>query len=761
MENQKNIYDTETEEQEIKLTDYLNIITRYKWLVSLIFIVVVVAVLIYTARAPRIYQATSKILIEDNMSSDLLFNSYSKQASTINNYIHILKSRPVRRLTFQILQTYPRFETFPVAGLSENEAVGYIGGRISADTERETDLLFINCQSTNPGEASAMANAAAEALKQQDTNYARTEFRNTREFLSLQLEEQERKLRNAEEDLRLYKIEQGISELSEETTQLIEQSSQLSAMLSDAETELNVANNHLDFLKNELTTQDSLLLDVNSILTSPLLDQLKKEIVTTQAQYVNFLTKTEYTEDHPELVSMKNAIDSAKEKLNEEIKRILTVKSGSSDPLIYRSKLIEQISTAQIDQNLKESKVNSLKKAVEKYNEQMTILPDTEVELARLERNYRINEKIYSMLMDKFENAKIVEKSKIGIIRIVEEALTPGNPIKPNKRMNLIIALVLGAGLGIGAAFLLQSLDSKIRTFDDVRKNVALPILGTIPFITVSDEDLDNLETLIPKSTKEEKQKLLTIQEQMTAKLITSYAPKSSVSEAFRILRTNLISKRKTTESLSILITSSGPKEGKSTIISNLSTTLAQMEAKVILVDLDLRRPMQHKIFNLKKEEGVTEYLMSDDEDPFKNIKKSKVKNLDILTSGIIPPNPSELLASEKMNRTINKLKEKYDYVLLDSPPVIAVTDSMVLARKVDILTLAVRVTQADKKVIRRTKELLDNIDVKISGAVINGIKPHSYYSSYEYNYYYYYYYGDEKEKKTKPEVLREDQSVS
>ncbi|MCD6177151.1 MAG: hypothetical protein J7K29_04865, partial [Candidatus Cloacimonetes bacterium] len=214
-------------------------------------------------------------------------------------------------------------------------------------------------------EAKEAANATANALMQQDTNYARIEFKNAREFLANQLDEHDRRLRSAEEELRIYKIEHGVSMLSEETQKLIEQSSDLTATLSEAETELNVANNHLKFLKEELTAQDESLADVNTVLSSPLLEQLKLETVALQTQYINFLTKSEYSADHPELVALKKSIESAKIKLNEEIQRILQVKSGSADPLMFRSSLIEKISTAQIEQNIKSSKVISLREVVE------------------------------------------------------------------------------------------------------------------------------------------------------------------------------------------------------------------------------------------------------------------------------------------------------------------------------------------------------------------------------------------------------------
>ncbi|MBN2461000.1 MAG: polysaccharide biosynthesis tyrosine autokinase [Candidatus Cloacimonetes bacterium] len=748
------------EEQEIRLGDYLHTINRFKWLVILIFLFIFGSSFITTARAPRIYKATSKVLVEDRMTSNLLFTTFSNKKSSINNNMHIIRSNPVLKIANQLLQRYPEYDQFPIS--RNSNPVSYLKSRMAVGTERDTDIIIISFESVSPLETQAAANTIAQALIQQDTDYARIEFRTTREFLANQLEEEDRRLRASEEDLRTYKIEMGISSLSEETQELIEQASQIEALLNDAQIELQVANNHLDFLQNELSAQDEILADVNSVLTSPLLEKLKNEIVENQTRYASLLTKSEYSPNHPELVSLSKTIESAKRNLNSEIQRIISVKAGSSDPLQYRANLIEKISTSKMDQNIYESKVASLQAAVEQYNRKMAILPDTEVELARLERNYAINEKIFTMLKEKYADAQIVEKSKIGNIRIVEEAQLPSNPIKPNKKRNMVIALVLGIGLGVGAALLMHSLDPKITTFDDVRRYVALPILGSIPYITISDSELEEIDKILHHDKNANKEKLNFFRQQIEARLITNYAPKSSASEAFRILRTNILAQKKPGESLSILITSAGPKEGKTTIHSNLAIALAQMGAKTILVDLDLRRPMVHTLFDFNKETGISDYLIDPDIDLEQVIKRSRIPNLDIITSGYIPPNPSELLASPRMDNALMRLKENYDYILLDSPPVIAVTDTMVLASKTDVLTLVVRIRKADKMVIKRAKELLDNIKINIAGAIINGIHPQKYYSSYEYNYYYYYYYGKKEDKRGfLSKLLRKNKSVS
>jgi tyrosine-protein kinase Etk/Wzc len=746
-QNYQEMYD----EQEIKLSDYIHIIQRFKWLSLSIFLIVCIGAFVYTYRAPRIYKATSKILLEDNKSTNLLFSPISNQATSINNNIQIIQSTPVMKIAHEIMQNDDAYPAFPINGTPEEPVnpIGYLKDRVTIDNERETDILAISYESTNPREAMAMANATAYALIQDDTDNARTEFRRTREFLENQLDEKERLLRLAEEDLRIYKIDNKISLLSEETIKLIEQSSDLEKLLAEAQTEYEVSSNHLAFLKKELVKQDTMLADVNAILTTPLLEKLRQEIVQNQTRYVNLLTKSDYPPDHPELVNLNRSIESAKKQLNAEIQRVTLVKAGSSDPLAYRSDLIAKISQAQIEENLAESKVTSLEEAVDDYNRRMAVLPDTEIQLARLERNYRINEKIYSMLMEKFEDAKIAEKSKIGNVRIIEEAGMPDKPIKPNKKMNYLIGIVLGLGLGIGAALLIHSLDTKLRTFDDVKQHVMMKVLGTIPFVHVFDADIETIEKqLKDESDPNEKILIKDHLQHVQSRLISSYAPKASASEAFRTLRTSIVAARKSEGPQTILVTSSGPGEGKSTILSNLAITLAQMDARVIEVDLDLRRPVVHTFFGLNKENGISDFLMDKKQDLKPLIRKTSIKNLDVITSGMIPPNPSELLSSSRLDEMISILKKHYDYILMDAPPVIAVTDSLILSNKVDIRALVIRINQADKAAVKRAKELLDNINIEIDGCVVNGVFPQKYYSASEYYYYYYYYYYHEGSKK-------------
>ncbi len=591
------------EESDLKITDYINILLRYKWIIIFSFLIVVAFTKYQVSQMPRIYSSSSKILLEDTSNARFIFGTETSRInSSLNNNIEILKSRPVMKITLDILKEEEDFNQLPLSRSSD--PVSRLKYGIQVSSQRDTDILTISFESTSPLECQAVTDAAALALMEQNTNYARLELRNTREFLSEQLEESERRLRISEEDLRIYKIENGISVLSTETQNLIGRAASLETMLSGSEIDLQVNEKHLEYLNTELSRQDTLLLDINTVLTSPLLNKLRSEIVDNQTRYVRLLTKPEYTETHPELLALKEKIDNGKLSLSKEIENVISEESATQDPLAFRASLINDISTTKLGIYILQSKIESLKQATSVYNSKLSILPDTEIQLARLDRTNSINEETYSMLVSKYEDSKIAERSKIGNVRILEKAQLPAFPIKPDVKKKMMTAALIGLAIGIGLALILNSLDPKIRTFEDVRRNVKLPVAGTIPHIYVHDNDLDIIETELEQATENERPELETLLHQIEGRLISNYAPKSSTSEAFRILRTNIVSKKQTGKALSLIITSSGPKEGKSTIIANLAISLGQLGDKVILVDLDLRRPMIHNLFNFDKRTG-------------------------------------------------------------------------------------------------------------------------------------------------------------
>jgi len=291
-------------QDEIKLSDYLRIILQYRYLVILVFTLVLVATIFYTARQPKIYSASARILLEDAKSnSDLMFLATPGVGkNSLNNQIELIRSKPIMSLAWDIMKKYPDWDTFP-ANASANPA-GTLG-RMKVESKRETDILTISFESTNQTEAMAAGNSISEAIQQQNTQYARLEFTTIREFLETQLDAISRRLQSSENDLREFKNLNKLTELTAETAKLIEQSSEVEAQYEAALTEQAVNAKSLDMLNRQLREQDSLLVDVNNILKAPYINELRKQIVETNTLITKLVTKNEYPMEHPQILLLR------------------------------------------------------------------------------------------------------------------------------------------------------------------------------------------------------------------------------------------------------------------------------------------------------------------------------------------------------------------------------------------------------------------------------------------------------------------------
>ena len=284
MENNYNTNQmNDNQEQEISLMDYLKIILNYRWLVTGIFFFVMVVTIIYTLNSPKIYEASSKVILEDKSpSQDFMLFSQGLSKTSINNTIEIIKSRPVVNLAYQLIQKYPDYDLFPIMKNQNEEffdPINSIINNVKVETKRETDILTVSFESTSPSEAMIIVNSLSEALMQQNTQNARAEFTNIREFLESQLDAITRRLQNSEEDLRNYKIETGVFQLTQETVQMIEKASEANANLQAAQAEYEIAQINLDFLQKDLATQDTLLSDVSLTFSTPYIEQLQQELL--------------------------------------------------------------------------------------------------------------------------------------------------------------------------------------------------------------------------------------------------------------------------------------------------------------------------------------------------------------------------------------------------------------------------------------------------------------------------------------------------
>ncbi|MDY0318680.1 MAG: Wzz/FepE/Etk N-terminal domain-containing protein, partial [Candidatus Cloacimonadaceae bacterium] len=362
-------------QDEIKLSDYMRIILQYRYLIVLVFVVTMAGTIFYTARQPKIYAASSRILLEDqnNNTGLMLLSTPGMGKNSINNQIELIKSKPTLALAWEIMKKYPDWDLFPMASLASPSA-GL--GKVKVESKRETDLLTISIESTSPVEAQAAVNAIAEAIQQQNTQFARLEFTTIREFLETQLDAISRRLQASENDLREFKNLNRLTELSAETSKLIEQSSELEAELENSLTDMAVKAKSVDLLTQQLINQDSLLVNIDNMIKTPYISELRKQVVETQALITKLITKNEYPLDHPQILLLNRELQNTRETLDRETRKLVNV-SISADPLSTRGDLVNRLIQSNVDLELARTRVNGLEQTKEMYEQRIISLPNT------------------------------------------------------------------------------------------------------------------------------------------------------------------------------------------------------------------------------------------------------------------------------------------------------------------------------------------------------------------------------------------------
>ena len=352
--------------------------------------------------------------------------------------------------------------------------------------------------------------------------------------------------------------------------------------------------------------------------------------------------------------------------------------------------------------------------------------PADALRLGQLQNELSQTKNSYANILRSYEELRLTEVQSVDSIVVVEKARIPGAAISPRPLVNTLLAAIVGAMLALGIVFLIEYLDDRIKTPQDLLSILNTPILGTI--------------ARLPQQGKRRQQDTQTNRQ---TSLITSLEPRHPVTEAYRSLRTNLQFSSVDETLRSLLVTSATPGEGKTTTAANLAVVFAQAGHSVILVDADIRKPQQHKIFDLPKSPGITEALVSNNTPTSFFLRETQVPNLRILTSGKDAPNPAELLGSNRMKQLLQELQQEADFLVVDAPPLLAVTDAQVLANTADGVLLVVNTEKTPRAMVARGAEAILRANGRILGVVLNRLA-----NSARGYYYYYdsyaYYYNDE-----------------
>jgi capsular exopolysaccharide synthesis family protein len=724
------------ENQSSTLKDYLILFSANLKPVLAIMIASLIISILYAVTAPNLFRTSTSLKVSlpgGNILQSPLIPEIGDYRSDrfIANEIEILKSNNLReRIAKTLLDTLIKSndpESFYLL-LTDNfgedkkpasvpEIAGALGSAVQIEQKRGLDIIDISVESHVPKEAALIANIYANEYLLYNLEVSRDQLTFVREFLADQRKEKKEQLNEAEEILRSYQERGGIIALDQQAQTLIQQLAQFEAQKNATQIELEASSEILKQYKKELSLQDPKLADYLASATSETyIKALQDEIAELQIRRDLAMAKSDLKTDFTEqLKDYDNKITELKSKLDAKIK-VLKAGIFASSPEEVKN-LSQKIIEEEIKNGSLRTTLAELNSVVKRYDERFNRLPKTSIELARFERNRESLEKLYTLVEEKYQEAVINEQSQPGNVLIIDDARTPYGPAKPNRILIVIVGLLIGVGLAFAYVFLKNYFDNTVKTPEDIQKK-NMNVLAWIPRV---DE--------------------LALKETSRTDFVILNRPDSVPSESFRALRTRIQFSRPDKESLkTIVITSPAPQEGKTFITINLAGSFAQANKNVLLVDCDLRKPRVHRVFDAKKEPGLIDYLVGE-KTLEEVIQKSELKNFSFITSGTIPPNPAEMLDSKQMDAFLSLVRESYDYVIIDSPPIIAVTDAEILAKKVDGTVLVVSSEISEYQMMERAKQLIEHDNSTLIGTVLNNFDTRSAYGSY-YKYKYYYYYA-------------------
>jgi len=729
----------QVEEDQIDLRKYFRILRKRLWHILLITLIVLGAVTFYTLRLPRIYKATATVQIETRAPrvlgreveeiSELGTGSYWTNKEYYETQYKVIKSRDVASRVVKKLKLnsdmeflYPlemmKDSSFRGKTVSVKDAAKRLQAMVLVEPVKDSRLVQISIEHPNPSKAQLLANEIAEEYIDYNLEVVLESTINAVNWLSNQMDTLQDELEGAEKNLYDFKNTENILSVSLEDRQNylaneIQKISEGMAEIKMKRIELTAKKKQME----TITTDDPLSMPITPLLDNSLIQNLKSQYAQLTQE------KVKMAEDHdvnwPAMKELDAKLTDIRVNIQREVDNILKAIELQYQETLeaekgYKSQLADLQEKA-LDMNLKEIQYNKLFR--EKEN----------------------TEKLYSLVLSRTKEADLQKILKANNIRILDRAVKPEAPVKPRVRLNILLGLIIGLMGGIGLAFLLEYMDITIKTQEEVEQELGLTFLGIIPSIGSNASKKSHYYSLKSfKKRREHRRKGNGKDENskdFNKDLFVLENPKSSVAECIRSIRTNILFKSAERPIRNILITSPAPQEGKTTVGISLAITMAQSGNRTLIVDTDMRRPRVHKAFNIPNTNGISSAILGIDSLNLA-IVPSGIENLDVLPCGPIPPNPAEILHTKRFAEIVGELSLKYDRIVFDSPPIVAVTDAVILSTICDGVLIVIRPLSTLKSAARQAKKHLTDVNGNIVGVVFNDLDL----ENRQYGYYHYYY---------------------
>jgi polysaccharide biosynthesis transport protein len=704
------------------LVDYLKVLHKRRWTAATALLVVLLGTLLYTFTVTPIYEAKTRLLIESDNPNIISFKEVIDEQVTRADYYQtqysILQSRSLARKTLGSLNLWehpyfggpavrPGLLTRLFRGAGEPAEQGRAGdtetpeqslaidrflANLTVAPIRNSRLVDLKFRLPDPDLAVRVANALAKAYIEQTLEYRFMASKEASDWLGERLSEHRKEVEHAEAALQRYREQTDAIPLQHRENIVVQKLADLNAAVTQAKTERfqkQAVYNQLESLRRSGGALDSF----PAILSNSYIQQQKAELGHLQSQLTQLSDRL--GERHPEIIKLRSAIEVQQSKLDGEIAKV--VQSVRSE---YQAAL---------------AKENSLVAAVNQQKVEAQAMNRKAIDYGVLERDVESSRQIYESLLQRAKETGVSTELRTSNIRIVDPAQRPRSPVSPRKALNLVLALLGGLMLGGGLAFFFEYVDSSLKSPEEIKLYLGLTALGMVP-------------ALNPRTWKGQEP------------LLHMGVP-PNFAEAFRAMRTNVLFSAPDGGSRSLVITSTGPGEGKTTVAANLAVALAQTGQRVVLIDADMRRPRVHEMFGQAQEPGLSNLLVGHAA-ASTTIRKSGMPGLWLLTAGRIPPNPAELVASARFQEFIQLLSQHFDSIIIDSPPIMAVTDAAIAATSATGVVFVVGAEMTSRHAARAAIEQLGNGRPTFLGAVLNRVeleRESYYYSTYyrrEYGHY-------------------------
>ena len=721
---------------ELNLEEYWQVILRRRWII--IFCALSIgafsALFTWVNQPPALYSSSASVKIEPSLDIAELFMGGGMQRSfnDMRTQLAVLQSYALMERVAQRMGVIPK-------GLSSEEIranpdyvddVLNLKDSVSAMQDGDTGIISISVVSVSANYAKDLAQAVADEFQTFNIEDKNKKVFEAKKFIEQQVVVVGDRLRKAEEVVRSYRQEHHLSASSSD-------GEVMSRIVADLDQEYRQSVAHMGDLQFALkqlnmrvskSSWDYKAVSVSGNV-SEYFDVLNKRLVEMALKRTEL--STNYTDDHPQI-----------QELRQQAGDIL-------------SSMVDELAK-QLD--LTKQRLQDIQESITETKRKYEGVPGQALEMQRLERTVKTNEELYSMLEKKYQEVLIKESEKIQEVSLVRPAMVSSVRINPVKVSQTAIAgVILGLVLGLVVSLILESMDSSVGTIEEVEGFLEVPVVGFVPHVSHDEAiELFSGEKGLETSGSALERQL---------RLVSHFSPPSTISEAYRSLRTNLLFSQSGKHRV-ILVTSSTVKEGKSTISANLAVVIAQQGARVLLMDADLRKPMQHHTFGLSRVPGLSEALLGqiswkDALNRFSDVMLGDMgidqalmtpglDQLDVLCCGRVNASPPDLLGSPMMNTILDEAREEYDMIIIDMPPLLHTTDATVIASKVDGVLLVYHIGSVVRGALKRVKSNIENVGGHVLGVVLNGVRgdlsPD--YATYKMDRYYAYAYGENEQSR-------------